>query len=154
LLQVAFGAMVRHFPTPLTQRLHFLTAFAATAVAALVLRAVLCDPAARRHAGRFAWALAGLVALQLYLGVEAWLAKFGQYTLPELVRVTAEGGAIRTLHALVGSGVWAVSLALAVRLRPVGVPANTLKRIDTARPEPVSHALAPAGALASAETPK
>ena len=45
-LQVVFGALVRHFPTPLDQRLHFLTAFAATALAVLVIRAVLMNPAA------------------------------------------------------------------------------------------------------------
>ncbi len=142
LLQVVFGALVRHYPMPLSQRLHFLTAFAATAVAVLVLRAVFCDPAARRRAGHFAWALAALIAVQLYLGVEAWMAKFGQYVPPELVRVTAENGAIRTLHALVGSGVWAVALAMAVRLRPVAVPANTLKSDALWQPEAVSHTTA------------
>ena len=54
-LQVVFGAFVRHYPTPLAQRLHFVTAFAATAVAVLVLRAVFADPAARRRAAAFAW---------------------------------------------------------------------------------------------------
>ena len=148
LLQVAFGAMVRHFPGPLAQRLHFLTAFAATAVAVLVLRAVFSDPAGRRRAGAFAWALTALIVAQLYLGVEAWMAKFGQYVPPELVKVTAESGAIRTLHALVGSGVWAVSLAMAVRLRPVAVPANKLEPNAVWQPGAVSHAttLAPEGA--------
>jgi len=147
-VQVVFGAMVRHYPVPLTQRLHLLTAFLATAVAVWVLRAVFADSNARGRAGAFAWALAGLVALQLYLGVEAWMAKFGQYTLPELVKVTAENGAICTLHALVGSGVWAMSLALAIRLRPVAVPVNTLEPIAPAWPGAVPHAaaLAPEGA--------
>ncbi len=145
-LQVVFGAFVRHYPGPLAQRLHFLTAFAATAVAVWVLRAVFTDPDARRRAGTFAWALAVLIALQLYLGVEAWMAKFGQYTLPELVKVTAEGGAIRTLHALVGSGVWAVSLALAIRLRPVAVPNHTLEPNASVWTGPRLHAPAPEGA--------
>ncbi|QJW93846.1 COX15/CtaA family protein [Frigoriglobus tundricola] len=142
LLQVVFGALVRHYPLPLSQRLHFLTAFAATAVAVLVLRAVFYDPAARRRAGAFAWALTALLVAQLYLGVEAWMAKFGQYVPPEMVKVTAEGGAIRTLHALVGSGVWAVSLAMAVRLRPVAAPANTLEPNAVWQPEAVSHTTA------------
>ena len=145
-LQVVFGALVRHYPTPLAQRLHFLTAFLATAVGVLVLRAVFADPAARRRAGAFAWALVVLIALQLYLGVEAWMAKFGQYTLPELVKVTAESGAIRTLHALVGSGVWAVSLALAIRLRSVAVPPNTLEPEASVWAGPRLHAPAPEGA--------
>ncbi len=145
-LQVVFGALVRHYPTPVAQRLHFLTAFLATAVGVLVLRAVFADPAARRRAGPFAWALVVLIVLQLYLGVEAWMAKFGQYTLPELVKVTVEGGAVRTLHALVGSGVWAVSLALAIRLRSVAVPPNTLEPEASVWAGPRLHAPAPEGA--------
>ncbi|MBN9121748.1 MAG: hypothetical protein J0I06_21850 [Planctomycetes bacterium] len=133
-LQVVFGAWVRHFPAPLPQRLHFLTAFLATAVAAWLIRAVLANPDARRRAGRAAGVLAGLIAFQVYIGVEAWLAKFGAYRPPELVPVTAETGAIRTLHALVGSGVWAMSLVLAIRLRPAGVPTNTTEPVDPAWP--------------------
>lgn len=115
-VQVAFGAMVRHYPVPLSQRLHFGTAFLATGLAVWVLRAVFVDPVSRARSGWVLWALSGLLAAQLYLGIEAWLAKFGLYMLPELVPITPEGGAIRTLHALVGSGVWAASLALALRL--------------------------------------
>jgi heme A synthase len=132
-LQVIFGALVRHFPNPLSQRLHFVTAFVATALAVWVIRAVLVDSAARGRAAAFAWVFAGLIAVQLYLGVEAWMAKFGGYLPPELVPVTPESGAIRTLHALVGSGVWAAALALAIRLGPVAVPAYKLEPIELAR---------------------
>jgi heme A synthase len=131
-VQVVFGALVRHYPVPLNQRLHFLTAFLATVIAVLVIRAVLTNPAARARAGTLAWVLAGLVAVQVYLGVEAWLARFGQYKLPVLVEVTPEGGAIRSLHALVGSGVWGAALALSLRLRPRSAPTNTL---ESAEPE-------------------
>jgi cytochrome c oxidase assembly protein subunit 15 len=143
-LQVAFGALVRHYPVPLAQRLHFLTAFLATAVAVLVIRAVLTNPLARGRAGALAWVLAGLVVVQLYLGVEAWMARFGQYTLPELVKVTPESGAIRSLHALVGSAVWATALALALRLRPVGARANTLESVESVRARELAHAVASA----------
>src|SRR5204862_6866152 len=80
-VQVVFGALVRHFPVPINQRLHLLTAFLATATAVWVLRAVLTDSAARGRAGALAWALAALVALQLYLAVEAWMSKFGAAAL-------------------------------------------------------------------------
>jgi heme A synthase len=132
-LQVVFGALVRHYPVPINQRLHFLTAFLATVLGVLVIRAVLTDPAARARAGALAWTLAGLVAVQLYLGVEAWLARFGQYKLPILVEVTPEGGAIRSLHALVGSGVWGAALALSIRLRPRSAPSNTLESAEPQR---------------------
>jgi len=116
-VQVVWGALVRHDPTPLTQRLHFLTAFLATAVAVWVLRNVFADSAARARVGWWSRALVALIAAQLVLGVEAWMAKFGAYTLPELVPITPENAAIRTAHALVGSGVLAAAVALAVRLR-------------------------------------
>jgi heme A synthase len=143
-VQVVFGALVRHYPVPLSQRLHFLTAFGATILAVVVIRAVVTDPAARARAGAFAWVLAGLVVVQLYLGVEAWMARFGQYKLPELVKVTPESGAIRSFHALVGSGVWALALALALRLRPVTVPANTLEPIEPAPARELAHTTASA----------
>ena len=140
-VQVVFGALVRHYPSHLSQRLHFVTAFLATGVAVWLLRAVLTNPDARRRAGLAAWALGGLIAVQLYLGVEAWIVKFGAYKPPEQVPVTVEGGALRTLHALVGSGVWAMSLILAIRLRPVSVPANTTEPIDPAWSGGGSHAV-------------
>jgi heme A synthase len=127
-IQVIFGAWVRHFPGPLPQRLHFLTAFAATALAVWLLRAVYADPAARARAGRAARWLTVLLVVQLVLGVEAWLAKFGA----ELVKVTPQSGATRTLHALVGSGVWAVSLALSLRLRPAARPVHKVEPVGTA----------------------
>jgi hypothetical protein len=139
-VQVVFGALIRHFPGPLSQRLHLLTAFLATAVAAWVLRAILVDSAARGRAGALAWALAALVAFQIYLGVEAWLAKFGASALLTSAKVTTESVVIRTLHALVGSCVWAASLALSIRLRPVAAPAPTLEPVESAR----AGALSPA----------
>jgi hypothetical protein len=133
-VQVVFGALVRHYPMPLSQRLHFLTAFLATGLGVLVIRAVLTDPVARSRAATVAWVFAGLLVVQLYLGVEAWMARFGQYTLPELVKVTPTSGALRSLHALVGSGVWGASLALSIRLRTARVPADTLEQVEFARP--------------------
>ncbi len=115
-IQVIWGAMIRHDPNPLTQRLHFLTAFLATAAAVWVLRAVFADPAARLRVRSAGYLLCGLLIVQLYLGVEAWMEKFGAYTLPELVPITKENAAIRTLHALIGSMLLATSLGLAVRL--------------------------------------
>ncbi len=131
-LQVIFGAWVRHFPAALPQRLHFLTAFAATAIAVWLIRAILADSASRTRAGWVVWALAAVLVLQILLGVEAWMARFGQYVPPSMVKVTPQNGAIRSLHALVGSAVWAASLALALRLR-TGTPAiNRVNPVDDA----------------------
>jgi heme A synthase len=142
-LQVIFGAWVRHFPAALPQRLHFLTAFAASALAVWLLRAIFADPAARSRAGWVAWALAAVLVLQIVLGVEAWMARFGQYVPPSMVKVTAQNGAIRSLHALVGSAVWAASLALALRLR-TGAPAvHKLEQVEGALSAPPSAARTP-----------
>ena len=125
-VQVVWGAIVRHDPSPLSQRLHFLTAFAATALAVWVIRAVLADRTARSVGGLAAWGLACLLVVQLYLGVEAWMAKFGVFgVLPESVPIPQEYATIRTLHALVGSGLLATSVALAVGLwRGAGMPGH------------------------------
>jgi heme A synthase len=140
-IQVVWGALVRHDTTPLNQRLHYITAFAALAAAVLVSRALFAIPAARNRAGAFGWVLGILLAAQLYLGVEAWMAKFGTYTLPELVPITPEGAAIRTAHALIGSGLLATAVALAVRLRISGgtdQPASEVRQSTwTERPTPV-----------------
>lgn len=143
-VQIILGAWVRHFPTPLPQRLHFLTAFLATAVAVWLLVAIFTDAAARSRGGWIAWALAGLIVVQLYLGVEAWMARFGQYMLPELVPVTPAGGAIRSLHALVGSGVWAAALALSLRLwQTAPEMVHTLKVVTVEWAESRSEVVAP-----------
>jgi hypothetical protein len=135
-IQVVFGAWVRHFPAPLPQRLHFLTAFAAVAIAVWLLRAIFADRAARPRAGWVAWALAAVLVLQIVLGVEAWMARFGQYVPPMMVKVTPQNGAIRSLHALIGSAVWAASLALALRLRTAGAPVHKLEDVECALPGP------------------
>ena len=78
------------------------------------------------------------------------MARFGQYTLPALVKVTPESGAIRSFHALIGSGVWAAALALAIRLRRTAAsPVHKLEPIDSACAESRSHAVerAPEGVV-------
>ncbi len=120
-VQVVWGAFVRHTPTPLMQKLHLLTAFAATGVAVWVLICVFADPAAKGRVRVGAHLLSGLLLLQLYLGVEAWMDKFGQGMPSDLVTITKETAAIRTLHALVGSGLLATAFGLAVRVRQVAI---------------------------------
>ena len=113
-VQLLWGAMLRHTPDPLNQRLHLLTAFVVVAAAVWLLRAGFADPAARVRVAPAGWVLGGLLALQVALGVEAWMTKFGAYTLPELVPITPQSAAIRTLHTLVGTGVLASAVALTI----------------------------------------
>lgn len=157
-VQVIWGAMVRHQPTPIMKRLHFLTAFVATAVAVWALRQFFSEPAARSRA-RFAGYLLGtLLALQLYLGVEAWLQKLaawegwmqqlGQYRLPEEAPIVRVSAIFVTLHALVGTGLLATTVGLVVRMtagRGVRVPGDagggeTVGERDGGRVLAFSHA--------------
>ncbi|MBX9584947.1 MAG: COX15/CtaA family protein [Gemmataceae bacterium] len=130
-VQLVWGALVRHRPDSLNQRLHLLTAFLVVATAAWLLR-VGFTSAARPRVMRVGWVLGALVAVQVTLGVEAWMGKFGDEArrgrpagsfLPEAEAVTVKQAALRTAHALVGTGVLAaaVTLALRVRVRAAGV---------------------------------
>lgn len=134
-VQLVWGALVRHHPDSLNQRLHLLTAFLVVATAVWLLR-VGFTPAARPRVRQYGSALAVLLAVQVTLGVEAWMGKFGDEArrgqpagsfLPEAQAVTVKQAALRTSHALVGTGVLAaaVALALRVRVRSAGeVPAD------------------------------
>ena len=80
-VQLVWGAMLRHTPDPLNQRLHLLTAFVVVAAAVWLLRAGFADPAARVRVAPAGWVLGGLLAMQVALGVEAWMTKFGELPL-------------------------------------------------------------------------
>ena len=125
-VQLVWGAMVRHAPDSLNQRLHLLTAFLAVATAVWLLRAGFTTPAARPRFASAGWVLGVLIVLQVTLGVEAWMGKFGEEArrgkpaaafLAEAERVTGKQAAVRTAHALVGTGLLAAAVALALRLR-------------------------------------
>jgi heme A synthase len=125
-VQLIFGAMVRHTPSPLNQRLHLLTAFLVVVAGAWLLRLALTDAAARVRLGTAGWLLTVLLTVQVALGVEAWMGKFGTEArrgrpvaayLPEAEPVTAKQAAIRTSHTLVGTGVLATAVVLAVQIR-------------------------------------
>jgi len=119
-VQLTFGAWVRHAPDSLGQRLHLLTAFLVVAAAAWLLRVGFGSPSARPRIAAWGGALGCLVALQVTLGVEAWMGKFGPGTLPEFETVTEKQAGIRTAHALVGTGVLAAAVGLTLRVRAGG----------------------------------
>jgi heme a synthase len=139
--QIVLGAFVRHVPTALTQRLHFLTAFLAAGVAVWLLLGIAREPAARTRVRSASWWFGLLLAFQVVLGLEAWMAKFGQFTLPELVKITTEYAVIRTAHALFGSCLLATVVVIALRLRrPIGHPVTTSDKTDSGWFESSGHA--------------
>jgi heme A synthase len=125
-VQLVWGAMVRHTPSALNQRLHLLTAFLVVAAAVWLLRVGFATPAARPRVASAGWVLGVLLALQVALGVEAWMGKFGEEArrgkpaaafLPEAEQVSGKQAALRTAHTLIGTGVLATAVVLALRVR-------------------------------------
>jgi heme a synthase len=143
LLQIVWGAWIRHFPGPLSNRLHLLFAFVVVGFATLAIKQALADPAARARLRVPSAFMMGLITLQVLLGIEAWVGKFLTGTLPELERITAGKALLRTAHAHVGAWVLAVGVifALVARRNPAsGVGPATAPSVDfqqTPTPEPV-----------------
>jgi heme A synthase len=124
--QLVLGVLVRHLPTPLAQRLHMLTAFLVVAVAVWLLRVGFTNTQVRPRIATAGWLLGLLLAVQLVLGVEAWMGKFSEEAwagqqagtyLPESAIPPPLQVAIRTSHVLVGTGILASAVVLAVGLR-------------------------------------
>jgi cytochrome c oxidase assembly protein subunit 15 len=113
--QIVLGVLLRHTYNPMAQRLHLLFAFAAAlATVWLVGRAWASGDRVLRFA---ATALACVLALQLALGVEAWMTQFSHYQLPETLPITPQRVAIRTAHVLGGSILLAATVCITVLCR-------------------------------------
>jgi heme A synthase len=119
-LQLVFGAWVRHAGTPTAQRLHLLTAFAVTGLVVWLAAYLFTSPNTRAYRGS-AIHLLGVLALQLMLGVEAYLVKFAAVgpqatTLPEYRKITEMSAGLRTVHLLIGLALLASAVAVTLRL--------------------------------------
>jgi heme A synthase len=112
LVQLVWGALVRHNPTPLTQRLHLITAFAVVAAAVWTIRTARSSATAWERLRRPCIILSTFLVLQILLGVEAWMGKFTSGVLPELQKITKELAIIRISHVLIGTGILATSFTL------------------------------------------
>jgi heme A synthase len=113
-LQIIWGVLIRHNPGGLNQRAHLATAFAVVAVAAWFIRTAHATPAVRARMRTAGAVLVGLLVLQVLLGVEAWMGKFATGILPELQVVTPGQAGVRSAHVLVGTGLLATSVVLAL----------------------------------------
>jgi cytochrome c oxidase assembly protein subunit 15 len=124
-VQVVFGAVTRHLMGPLAQRLHILLAFVVIGLVFMLLGRL------RREGGnlaarRLAVLLAVLVLVQPVLGVEAWVRRFGAGTLPELVQSSPTLDLVRSGHHILGTLIFAATVALAVLLcRPAAAAPPT-----------------------------
>lgn len=128
-VQLIWAVMVRHQGSSVAQRLHILTAFGVTALAVWIAVRILSGPPVKARLGGSAYHLLGLLVLQVMLGVEAYVGKFAavgpQAQVPPMLReVKPAQAGIRTAHQLIGTGLLAAGVALALRAgrRPVAVP--------------------------------
>jgi heme a synthase len=107
-LQIVFGALLRHTYSQLGPRGHLLVAFAVVAAVAWLAKEVW-----ERHSGDGALSvsmaiLAVLVALQVMLGVEAWLMRiFAAEPSRQIL--------IRTAHVLMGSLILAAAVVTTIQ---------------------------------------
>lgn len=121
-MQLVWGAMLRHQPSPLWQRLHLLSAFIVVGASVWMVRTVWTSPEGRRRVGAAAWVLIAILILQVSLGVEAWLGKFGTRRPVEIEEVLTASrqdrmkAMVRTAHLVVGSGLLATAVSIFVRL--------------------------------------
>ncbi|HZU38993.1 MAG TPA: COX15/CtaA family protein, partial [Gemmataceae bacterium] len=120
-LQILLGAIVRRTFVPWGPRLHVLFAFVVAGAILWLAWTALESPARDRSLVRGVGLLGGLLVLQLMLGMESWLAKFWipemqhyeMYTQLKPLLVHGEG--IRSLHYLVGSLLFASTVAVTVQ---------------------------------------
>jgi len=116
-VQLSLGGLMRHnLHASLGQRGHLFVAFVVVVAVSLLVKAVLASPAATKGMVTAAALLASLVALQLLLGVEAWMMKFGAGKLPDMRPVTVNQAVICTAHFLAGSGIFATSVVLTLQI--------------------------------------
>lgn len=120
-LQLAWGVAVRHFADPVAQRLHIITASLVVGLAAAAAARILLFPTARRRLAFFAYHFLAVLAIQLTLGVEAYLGKFAVTGAAALIPVaerpvTLAAAAVRTGHTLVGAALLGSAAVFAVRV--------------------------------------
>ncbi len=140
-LQVVLGAFVRHFHNPSAVRLHVLTAFAVTAGVVWLLRTAWERPAGRRLLGRPLVVMAGLLVLQLSLGVEALLAQYGSDLPPDLQPIRVGQAVVRTGHVVVGALILAAAAVAVVQAYRAAVTLPAEERRHESAPEGVYSAV-------------
>jgi heme A synthase len=136
--EIVAGAVLRHTDSSLGPRLHLIGAFLVVFAVGAVSRRSPGSPRGFRVLAILASALAGL---QILLGVEAWMVRFkAGMALSALQQITVPQAVVRTLHALVGYGLFASVIALTILLLRHRQPAARLA--VARRPELPAEAVA------------
>jgi heme A synthase len=118
LIQIGWGAVVRHTPDRMSSRMHLFFAFVVVGFATLVIKQVMSDPVSKRQFRWPAGIMMALITLQVLFGVEAWMGKFMTGEPLDLQKAPAFGQAVlRTAHAHIGAWVLAVAVVFALIAR-------------------------------------
>ena len=115
-VQLLLGGLVRHQESPVGPRAHLLGAFVVTGALVWLLKLIReCEAPERFRTQR--WLIKGLLMLQLWLGVEAWLAKFFVATAVQqqaLEPMPMHAEWLRTAHYLVGTLLFGTTVVVAL----------------------------------------
>jgi len=122
LAQLVWGVWMRHLGSTTAQRLHLFTAFLVFGIGTILAMRIFNGGASLQSLRYSAIQLLGIFAVQIYLGIEAYLGKFavtGSAALlpPELRPVETTAAVVRTAHTLIGAALLGSIVALAVRIR-------------------------------------
>lgn len=101
LFQLAWAVVVRHQGAGWAQRLHVI--FAVLIAGGLGQASMLCREPGARHLRVHAMALTVLLLIQVILGVEAWIGKFGTGKPMAPEARTFDQAFLRTTHSLLGA---------------------------------------------------
>lgn len=113
-LQLILGALLRHKDAVAGKYGHLLTAFAVVGTAVWLIKEIADHHADnRRLIGTARW-LGLLIVVQLLLGVEAWMVKFSPSPPTGMEHWLFRRDFVRSAHVLVGAGVLAMAVALAL----------------------------------------
>lgn len=124
-IQLVWAVLVRHGGNPVAQRLHILGAFIIFGLVAWVSLRLAQSGRARPFFKKYNALLGMLVFLQVMLGIEAWMGKFGTGKPLAMEAINIGQASTRTIHAMVGALLLACSLGLALRLGQAGKTGST-----------------------------
>jgi heme A synthase len=132
-LQLILGGLVRHRDLVPGARSHLLVAFGVVALVAGLAKTVHDARPRDKHLTHLVYLLVGLVGVQLLLGVESWMGRFSSAEWHQVQPLVAHPELLRSLHYLVGSGLFATSVLVALQAHRQAVWASK------PAPAPVGH---------------
>jgi cytochrome c oxidase assembly protein subunit 15 len=112
--QLLLGGVVRHTHVLFGPRGHLLLAFAVIGAAIRLAHVIHERRPVDRHLARLATLLLILTGLQVLLGVESWMLRFGAGPLADFRPATFAQALVRTGHFLAGSGIFATAVVVAL----------------------------------------